>query len=75
MIGMVLLKPGYEADYEGDAADLSDIGCAGNITHVERLPDGRFNIVLKGIEKFRVEREDTPTADTCSIGEAHVERH
>ena len=70
MIGMVLLKPGYEAQYE-QAPPIYDIGCAGTITHVERLPDGRFNIVLKGIEKFRVEREQPPT-DTVLYREAHV---
>ncbi len=76
MIGMVLLKPGYEAQYE-QAPPIYDIGCAGTITHVERLPDGRFNIVLKGIEKFRVEREQPPTdtvlyreAQVCAIAEA-----
>ena len=58
MIGMVLLKPGYEADYEGRPA-IYPVGCAGVITHAEPLADGRFNIVLRGIEKFRVLEEDT----------------
>ena len=57
MIGMVLLKPGYEPDYEGRPA-IYPIGCAGVITHAEPLADGRFNIVLRGIEKFRVIEED-----------------
>jgi uncharacterized protein len=70
MIGMVLLKPGYEAQY-AQAPPVYDIGCAGTITHVERLPDGRFNIVLKGIEKFRVDREQPPT-DTVPYREAQV---
>ena len=29
------------------------------ITHSEPLPDGRFNIVLRGLEKFRIVDEDT----------------
>jgi uncharacterized protein len=70
MIGMVLLKPGYEPQYE-QTPPVYDIGCAGTITHVERLHDGRFNIVLKGIEKFRVEREQPPT-DAVLYREAHV---
>jgi Lon protease-like protein len=57
MIGMVLLQPGYEADYEGRPS-VYPIGCAGLITHSEALPDGRFNIVLRGIEKFRIAAED-----------------
>ena len=28
------------------------------ITHVERLADGRYNIVLRGLERFRVLEED-----------------
>ena len=61
MIGMVLLQPGYEDDYEG-APPVYDIGCAGLITHVERLTDGRFNIVLRGLERFRIIGEEGPTA-------------
>ena len=57
MIGMVLLQPGYEKDYEG-SPDVYDVGCAGLITHVERLNDGRFNIVLRGLERFRIIGEE-----------------
>ncbi len=53
IIGMVLLRPGWESQYEGRPA-VYPIGCAGVITHAERLPDGRFNIVLRGMEKFRI---------------------
>jgi Lon protease-like protein len=34
------------------------VGCAGVITHVEPLADGRSNIVLRGITKFRIADED-----------------
>jgi Lon protease-like protein len=57
IIGMVLLRPGWEDDYEGRPA-IYPVGCAGLITHAERLADGRFNIVLQGLEKFRVIDED-----------------
>src|SRR6187200_3413569 len=58
IIGMVLLRPGWEGDYEG-RPPVYPIGCAGVITHAERLPDGRFNIVLRGMEKFRIAGEET----------------
>jgi uncharacterized protein len=58
IIGMVLLRPGWEGDYEG-RPPVYPIGCAGVITHAERLPDGRFNIVLRGMEKFRIASEET----------------
>ena len=57
MIGMVLLRPGWEQDYEG-RPPVYPIGCSGLITHVEQLADGRYNIVLRGFERFRVLAED-----------------
>ena len=57
IIGMVLLRPGYETNYEGRPA-VYDVGCAGVITHSQALADGRYDIVLRGIEKFRVTSED-----------------
>lgn len=57
LIGMVLLRPGWEAAYEG-RPPVYPVGCAGLITHHERLPDGRYNIVLRGLEKFRVLEEE-----------------
>src|SRR3954465_3453326 len=53
MIGMVLLRPGWDRDYEG-RPPLYAVGCSGVLTHNERLPDGRYNIVLRGIERFRI---------------------
>jgi Lon protease-like protein len=57
IIGMVLLQPGFESNYEGRPA-VYQVGCAGVITHAEQLGDGRYNIVLRGIMKFRVTGED-----------------
>jgi uncharacterized protein len=56
IIGMALMRPGWEGNYEG-RPPIYPLGCAGLITHSERLPDGRYNIVLRGLEKFRVIRE------------------
>ena len=61
IIGMVLLRPGYEADYQG-RPPMYDVGCAGVITHSQTLPDGRYDIVLRGIEKFRIASEDRSRA-------------
>ena len=54
IIGMVLQKAGREP---GPAPPVYDVGCAGLITHAEGLPDGRSNIVLRGIERFRIVAE------------------
>jgi Lon protease-like protein len=57
IIGMTTLKPGFESDYAG-RPPIYEIGCAGVITDVEELPGGRYNIVLRGLVKFRVTSED-----------------
>ena len=41
----------------GNPPPLFDIGCVGRITDVEALPDGRFDIVLEGLARFRLLRE------------------
>jgi hypothetical protein len=56
VIGMVMLRPGWERAYEGTPS-VYPVGCAGFITHADRLPDGRYNIMLRGMEKFRVVNE------------------
>jgi hypothetical protein len=57
IIGMILLQPGHEVEYEG-RPPIFDVGCAGVIIAAEELPDGRYNIVLDGLVKFRVLSED-----------------
>ena len=57
IIGMTTLKPGYEDNYQG-RPPIYEIGCAGVITEVEELSGGRYNIVLRGIVRFRVTGED-----------------
>jgi len=61
MIGMVLLQPGHEAAYDGNPP-IYHTGCSGLITHAERLDDGRYNVVLRGIEKFRITAEEDAAA-------------
>jgi Lon protease-like protein len=72
IIGMVLLRPGWQEAYEGRPA-VYPIGCAGVITHAERLADGRFNIVLRGMEKFRIVSEDDDRAYRVASVEAVTE--
>ena len=61
LIGMVMLRPGWEPQYE-ETPVVYPVGCAGFITHAERLPDGRFNIMLRGLEKFRI-LDERPARD------------
>jgi len=84
IIGMVLLRPGYQADYERRPA-VYEVGCAGVITHAQPLADGRYDIVLRGMEKFRITAEDhsrsyrvghvEPLSETIPSDQAQPLRH
>ena len=41
----------------GEPPPLFDVGCLGRIGGAEELEDGRFNIVLEGLGRFRIVRE------------------
>lgn len=56
VIGMTLLRAGWEADYQG-RPPVYPVGCAGLIDECQRLEGGRYNLVLKGIARFRVVEE------------------
>jgi uncharacterized protein len=56
LICIVLLKPGWHQERKGFPKTF-DIGCSGLVTHVEQLDDGRYNIILRGIEKLRITSE------------------
>jgi Lon protease-like protein len=57
IIGTVLLRPGFEASYEG-RPPIYGIGCAGVLEDYEQMPDGRYAILLRGLTTFRVVSED-----------------
>ncbi len=56
IIGMMMLKGEWERDYHA-FPDLYEIGCAGKISNISKLPDGRYNLILNGLAEFRVVRE------------------
>ena len=60
IIGMVTLRRGHDSDYEG-TPPVYATGCSGLITHAELLEDGRYNLVLRGIEKFTIRSEEMPS--------------
>ena len=47
-IGMVLVDAEHAAGMAGDPP-VQAIGCAGTISAAQRLPDGRFHVLLDGI--------------------------
>ena len=55
-IGMILLKSGWENDYQG-TPEIMTIGCVGRIESHAKLPEGKYNILLSGLYRFRILNE------------------
>src|SRR5579862_5209492 len=53
LIGMALLKSGWEKSYYGRAA-IEPVVCVGRILSHERLPDGCYNFLLQGVARAKV---------------------
>jgi Lon protease-like protein len=56
LIGMALLRPNYEEDYY-NSPPIYPVICLGRIYKEERMPDGRWNLLLHGLTRARVENE------------------
>ena len=68
LLGLALLLPGYEADYEG-CPPIDPTVCVGRIVLDAPLDDGRFNILVAGLRRARTLGEDRSRA----YRRAHVE--
>jgi Lon protease-like protein len=55
-IAMVLLQPGWESEYDA-RPPIHSVACLGRIQAEQRLPDGRFNIQLRGLTRIRILKE------------------
>ena len=60
LIGIVLLQSCDKAMTDAHQP-IYPIGCVGRITHADRLADGCYNIILHGLEKFRIIAEEPTT--------------
>ncbi len=65
---LVKLRPGYEATYAGKPA-VHLVAGAGEIVSCERLATGRYNILVRGDYRIRIERE-LPTDTLYRVVEA-----
>jgi Lon protease-like protein len=69
-IGIAQLAPGWEGDYEGRPR-VEPVFGAGHVVRHERLADGRYNILVRGIGRVRLVEELGPDKP---YREARVER-
>ncbi len=56
LIGLALLKPGWENEYEGQPP-IHEMVCLAHIVNDQRLADGKFNILVRGLCRLKVETE------------------
>ena len=60
LIALVLLRPGWEEEYD-DRPAVESVACLGRVGWHEKLPDGRYNLRLRGLSRVRILEE--PSTD------------
>jgi Lon protease-like protein len=58
--GVIAIREGRETGIDG-VRSLYPVGCIATLRRVERLPDGRFDVVTAGTERFRLNTLDLQT--------------
>lgn len=58
LVAMALLEPGYEEHYYTHIAAVHPVLCVGYVVRYERLPDRRCNLLLQGVTRAAIVRED-----------------
>jgi Lon protease-like protein len=58
-VAMVVVRPEHADEMPGNPP-IYPVGCAGVVTESQRLPDGRYSIVLLGEERVRIVGETPP---------------
>jgi Lon protease-like protein len=56
LLCMALLRPGWEPEYSGKPA-IHKTACLGRIVADQRLDDGRYNLLLRGLARVRIIEE------------------
>jgi Lon protease-like protein len=72
LIAPVLLRPGWEENYDDNPA-VHPVGCLGRIVMESQMPDGRYNLVLRGLARVRI-REEPPTDRQYRVARVEILR-
>src|SRR5688572_13280494 len=59
LIAMAVLEPGWEAEYDSRPR-VSPYACLGKVVAHHRLDDGRYNLLLLGVQRVRICHELAP---------------
>ncbi len=58
LIAITLLKPGFESAYQSLTVPVYPIVCVGRIIRDERLRDGRYNLLVEGVDRAEIVSEN-----------------
>jgi len=72
LITPVLLRPGWEENYD-DRPAVHSVACLGRVIADQLLPDGRYNLVLRGLARVRI-REELDTEKLYRVARTEVLR-
>ncbi len=72
LIALALLQPGWEPHYD-QRPPTHQMTCLGRIIAEERLPSGRFNIVVKGVARA-AQIDEPATATPYRVGRFEIYR-
>lgn len=59
LIAMAMLEPGWEDEYDS-RPPVSEYACLGKIVAHHRLDDGRYNLLVLGVQRVRIDHELDP---------------
>jgi Lon protease-like protein len=58
LIAPVLLRPGWEDQYEARPS-IHPIACLGRVVAEQQMPDGRYNLLVRGLSRLQIHGEQT----------------
>jgi uncharacterized protein len=67
--GVIAVREGFDGD---ETAVLHGVGCTAELLDVRRLPDGRYDIVTRGCQRFRLLDVDTEARPYLMAGAARA---
>jgi Lon protease-like protein len=70
LIALVLLRAGWEDQYD-DRPAVHPVACLGQVVADHLLPDGRYNLVLRGLARVRI-AEEPPTDKLYRLARVEV---
>jgi len=70
LIAVVLLQPGWEEEYDA-MPEIQPVACLGRIGWHEKLPDGRYNLRLRGLSRIGL-TEELPTDKLYRLASAEL---